>query len=171
MIDFRNATITLQDVTKENLSQILKLEVSETQRKFVAPNSVSIAQAYFYQEGWFQAIYADETPIGFVMLYIDEEKTEYDLWRFMIDQRYQGQGLGMKALKLVIDIAADLPDAEVLHLSYVPETGNPAPFYAKAGFEETGKVEHNENVMRLVLHPHDHHDHDHDHTDEHDHQH
>ena len=35
--------VPLQDITKENLVQILKLKVADAQEKFVATNAVSIA--------------------------------------------------------------------------------------------------------------------------------
>ena len=52
--------------------------MSEHQKQFVAPNAVSIAQAYFSKEAWFRAIYADDTAIGFVMLCLG---TVAFLWR------------------------------------------------------------------------------------------
>jgi len=75
--------ITLREITQETLWPILKLEVSEDQNQFVASNAVSISQAHFSDYAWFRAICADETPVGFVMIYIDEEKPEYYLWRFI----------------------------------------------------------------------------------------
>jgi len=45
----RESTVTLREVTKENLRQVLNLEVAPTQTKFVASNAVSIAQAHFYR--------------------------------------------------------------------------------------------------------------------------
>jgi hypothetical protein len=35
--------------------------------------------------------------------------------------------------------------------SYVPGDGDPSGFYLRAGFEETGRVEHCERVLRLPL--------------------
>ena len=84
--------VSLREVTKENLLPILKLSVQEDQNKFVASNAVSIAEAHFEEHAWFRAIYANEDPIGFVMLYRDTQEAAYELWRFMIDQRSQGKG-------------------------------------------------------------------------------
>ena len=146
-----DSVISLQEITQETLWPILKLEVSDKQNHFVASNAVSIAQAHFSDHAWFRAIYANETPVGFVMLYIDEEKPEYELWRFMIDKNYQGKGYGNRALEQVIDYVRTLPDAREMFTSYVPGDGNPGPFYRRLGFIETGEVEHDENVMRLSL--------------------
>lgn len=148
----RDAVIALCEITKETLHPILKLEVVEHQKNFVAPNAVSIAQAYFEPESaWFRAIYADETPVGFVMVDDDPENEEYGLWRFMIDQRYQGLGFGRRALQLVIEHIKTRPGAKEFFTSCVPGDGSPCPFYEKMGFVYTGEVDDDELVMRLGL--------------------
>ena len=109
----KNATVTLHDVTKENLHEILNLEVTPSQKQFVAPNAVSIAQAYFDREiAWFRAIYADETPVGFVMLSDDASKAEYFLWRLMIDARYQKFGFAKQAMLQLFDYVRTRPGAK-----------------------------------------------------------
>lgn len=148
----REAVITLREITKETLRPILQLEVAEHQLNFVAPNAVSIAQAYFEPEAaWFRAIYADETPVGFVMVDDDPANEEYGLWRFMIDQRYQGLGFGRRALHLVIEHIKTRPGAKEFFTSCVPGDGSPCPFYEKMGFVYTGEVDGGELVMRLVF--------------------
>ncbi|MBX7254104.1 MAG: GNAT family N-acetyltransferase [Candidatus Promineofilum sp.] len=150
-IPSRNAVVSLREVTADTLRSILRLKVSPQQEQFVADNATSIAQAHFEPKAWFRAIYADETPVGFVMLYDDTEKPEYFLWRYMIDSRYQGLGFGRQALLQVIDIVRGRPGATEMLLSYVPAEGSPEPFYAGLGFINTGDVEDGENVMRLEL--------------------
>jgi len=148
----REAVITLREITKETLRPILDLEVAQQQKSFVAPNAVSIAQAYFEPEAaWFRAIYADATPVGFVMVDDDPENAEYGLWRFMIDQRYQGLGFGQRALQLVTDHIRSRPGAKEFFTSCVPGDGSPCPFYEKMGFVYTGEVDDGELVMRLTL--------------------
>lgn len=145
------ATVTLQEVTEKTVESILKLEVADDQKKFVASNAVSIAHAHFSKYAWFRAICADDTPVGFVMLYIDPKKPEYWLWRFMIDKNHQGKGYGRKTLDLVTAYIKTLPNAKEFLLSYTPAEGNPSPFYQQFGFEETGKIEEGERVMKLDL--------------------
>ena len=66
----------------------------------MAPNAISIAQAYFHQEAWFRGIYADGMPMGFAMLedWSQVEGVETELyegeayigpWRFMIDAQHK----------------------------------------------------------------------------------
>lgn len=72
----QDARITLREVTAETVNAILRLSVKEHQKQLVASNAVSIAQAHFRPEAWFRAIYADETPVGFVMLYDSHLNTQ-----------------------------------------------------------------------------------------------
>ena len=145
-----SAVITLREITKGNLGDILNLQVKEEQEKFVASNAVSIAQAHFYPEiAWFRAIYADETPVGFVMLEDDSSNSKYSLWRFMIDVRFQRFGFGKRSLDLLIDHVKKLPGATTLYTSCVPGEGSPGAFYEKQGFVYTGDVDEGELVMKL----------------------
>ena len=145
-------TIALREITKENLRDIFKLKVAPEQERFVAPNAVSIAQAYFDRDvAWFRAIYADDTPVGFVMLHDEPAERKYYLWRFMIDHRFQGKGYGAQALEEVIAYVRQRPGAQEFLTSVVPGEGSPGPFYEKLGFAYTGEIEEAERVMRKVL--------------------
>lgn len=146
-----DAPVTLREITRETVRQILRLKVKPEQEEFVAPNAVSLSEALFEDKAWYRAIYAGETPVGFVMLFDDETQPKYYLWRYMIDARYQGMGFGRKALLQVIEYVRSRPDATELLLSYVPAEGGPEHFYAGLGFVNTGEVHDGENVMRLDL--------------------
>lgn len=143
--------VTLREVTQETVESILKLQVAEEQERFVASNAVSIAQAHFTDGAWFRAIYAGDTPVGFVMLSLDDEKPEYWIWRFMIDKRYQRKGYGSKAMAQVLEHVKGLPNSNEVILSYLPGEGEPLPFYQKLGFVETGEWEDDEKVIKLYL--------------------
>ena len=143
----QNAIVTLQEVTQENLDEILNLKVTCQQVKFVASNAVSIAQAYFYPNAWFRAIYADKQPIGFVMLEQDRINSSYFLWRLMIDARFQRQGFGKQAVNLVLEYAKKLPQAKVLLTSCGGGNGSPKKFYEKIGFVDTGNLDEDGEVI------------------------
>lgn len=144
--------VTLREITKENLSAILGLKVAPHQEQFVASNAKSIAEAHFAPEvAWFRAIYAGDTPVGFLMLEDNTTQQEYFLWRFMIDQRYQRRGYGRKALELFFAHVKTRPGATVLYTSCVPAAGGPGPFYEKMGFVYTGGEENGELLMRREL--------------------
>ena len=148
-----NAEVSLREITSETVVQICKLSdtLSEQQRKMVAPNAISIAQAHFSDKAWFRAIYADEMAVGFIMLYDDSEKPEYFLWQLMIAGPYQGKGYGRKAIELLVEHVKTRPGARELSTSYVPTEGGPEGFYRRMGFEPTGEVDDGEIVVRLTL--------------------
>ncbi len=78
-------------MTSQTVEDVCALSVAPGQERFVAPNAVSIAEAYFCKKAWFRAIYADETRVGFLMLHDDPQKGEYHLWRFMIAQSHKAK--------------------------------------------------------------------------------
>jgi diamine N-acetyltransferase len=146
-----SSTVSLREVTAETVREICRLEVSEAQKEFVAPNAVSIAQAYFEPKAWFRAIYADETPVGFLMLYDDPGEAQYFLWRYMIDARYQKLGFGKRAMDLLVEHVRSRPNARYLTLSCHPGEEGPEPFYRKYGFTRTGEWLSEECEMKIEL--------------------
>ncbi|MDJ0755804.1 MAG: GNAT family N-acetyltransferase [Ardenticatenaceae bacterium] len=144
-----NQIISLREITDKTVRTILRLDVGEDQKNWVAPNAVSISEAYFEPKAWFRAIYAGEEPVGFLMTYENPDKPIYYLWRFMIDHRYQKLGYGGEALRQLIERVKMLPQADSLVLSVVPENQGAIRFYESFGFEATGEVEDGEHVYRL----------------------
>lgn len=159
MIRIQDKTIALKRITRKNYREIIKLEVKPEQRKLVASNAVSLADAYFYRAAWFRAIYADNIPIGFVMLadlslkykIITHYKPRIFLWRLMIAKEYQGEGYGYKAMMLIIEHVRSKSKFKELMTSYVPTDGNAGKFYEKLGFKPTGKIQDGEIEMSLKL--------------------
>jgi diamine N-acetyltransferase len=148
-----DVAVDLREVTAETVGQVCELSdtLSDSQKKMVAPNAYSIAQAHFEKNAWFRAVYADETPVGFVMLYDDADKDRVYLWRFMIAGEHQGKGYGRRALELVLEHARRRPNAREITASYVPIEGGAGPFYRKLGFEPTGAMDGEEVVIRRSL--------------------
>jgi diamine N-acetyltransferase len=144
-------TVELREVTADTVRTICRLVVAPGQDQFVAPNAVSIAEAYFHPTAWFRAIYADGEPVGFLMLDDDDTKPLYSLWRLMIADGFQGRGYGKRAVELLTDYVRTRPGATALMTSWVPGDGGPAEFYRKLGFEPTGEMDEGEVVGRLAL--------------------
>ena len=144
--------IHLREIDTGNLREILHLKVAPEQERFVAPNAVSIAQAYFYRDSaWFRGSYDGDTPVGFVMLEDKPDVGSYTLWRFMIDARHQRKGYGCQALELIFAHVKGRPGAKELMTSCVDAPGGPGPFYEGLGFAYTGELDEGERVMRRPL--------------------
>ncbi len=148
-------------VDLSNVWEIIKLDVKDTQKNFVAPNNISIIEAYATIQSGYVAlpfgIFEDDKYVGFVMLGYgtngDEDEPEivhqnYCIWRFMIDERYQGLGYGKKAMECVMEYIKTFPcgEAQYCWLSYEPENIDAKALYAKFGFEENGDMSGDEIV-------------------------
>lgn len=147
------AEISLREITADTVREICNLSDTLTPpRKYmVAPNAASIAQAHFSEHAWFRAIYADDTPVGFLMLYDDPQEPEYFLWRLMIAGPHHGKGFGRRAIALLVDHVRTRPGATVLETSCGQGPGSPEGFYRKLGFERNGKVLGEEVGLSLAL--------------------
>ena len=97
--------IHLEKLTYENFEDVFELKPKKVQYPFVASNMFSVAEAYVTMINGGHVypfvIYNDERVVGFIQLAYGEnadqdgvsmEKDSYEVWRFMIDKRYQGRG-------------------------------------------------------------------------------
>jgi diamine N-acetyltransferase len=144
-------TIVLRPITKDNWEEAAGLRVREDQSDFVAPNVWSIAESKFYPALQLMAIVDDDTAVGFLMYGIDPQDGQYWLYRFMIDQRYQGRGLGRVALARLIDLLRRTPGCTALNVGYDPANAVAERLYLSAGFEKTGLAPWGELTARLFL--------------------
>jgi diamine N-acetyltransferase len=153
------ATVTLREVTEHNRAEVEALGVTSEQSGYVAGVADSMAEALQYPDAqpWYRAVYADETPVGFVMISdgITVSNPDYlgpyYLWRLIVDQRFQGRGYGTRALDLVVDHLRTRPDARVLLTSHVVGPASPRGFYLRYGFRATDRVHEGEPVLELLL--------------------
>ncbi|WP_186421056.1 GNAT family N-acetyltransferase [Bosea sp. CS1GBMeth4] len=143
--------VSLREITAETVRAICELEPQEAQSGFVAPNAVSIAQAYFNRAAVFRAVYADEEPVGFIMWRPGDDGASCFLWRFMIDARHQGKGYGREAIALWLS-SLEPQGYGLARTSYVPGDRGPHGFYLAQGFKDTGETRANgERLMELTL--------------------
>lgn len=159
--------LRLEKITGKNVWDILKLCVSEKQKKFVASNVISIIEAYTAITGNGYAfpfgIYEDDMPVGFLMIGFDTDdywddapsiaKGNYNLWRLMIDNHYQNRGYGKEAVRLALEFIKTFPcgKAEYCWLSYEPENKIASQLYRLFGFVETGEMDGDELIAILKL--------------------
>ena len=157
----RDAKITLAEITKDNVNPIVRMSPGAIGERMVATNGISIAQGTYSKNAWFRAVMANDTPVGFVMLFDptmnieaakagDEALDSLYIWRLMIEFKHQGKGYGEQVMKLIIDRAKFMPAINAVSLSYVLRDGNAKPFYERMGFRETGKVTDDEMEMVLL---------------------
>lgn len=158
--------VRLEKISTENVWDIVALNVAESQKEFVAPNTISIVEAYISIgtgcTAFPFAIFDDETPVGFLMLghntaalfgCPDIVKNSYLLWRLMIDEKHQKKGYGHEATRLAIEFVKTFPcgHAEYLVTSYEPENTVAQRLYQSFGFVETGDVDEEDGELIAAM--------------------
>jgi GNAT superfamily N-acetyltransferase len=153
-------TVSLREITDENEASVRALRTTVEQEQFVSTVDYSLREAAREPEGnpWYRAIYADDQPVGFVMVAWNvtprppEIFGPWYLWKLIVDHRHQGKGYGQAAVRQVIELIRAEGARELL-TSYVPGEGSPAGFYARLGFVATGELNsEGETVMRRSTH-------------------
>jgi diamine N-acetyltransferase len=148
------SAVTLREITDENRQAVLALRVEPSQERFVGTVAGALRDARDIPEGkpWYRAIYADEQPVGFLMLSwnVTPEPPRiigpWFLWKLLIDERHQRRGYGRDAVRLVADIVR-ANGATKLLTSCVPAEDGPEPFYRRIGFTPTGELDENGEII------------------------
>ena len=159
--------LELKKINRNNVGEILKLEVFDNQKSFVAINNSSIIEAYIAltenNHVFTFGIYKDDTPIGFLMIGFDVNsvdegapsiaKGNYNIWRLIIDKKFQGKGFGKKAMNLALEFINTFPSgtAKYCWLSYESENDIVRQLYKSVGFVETDEKDGEEIVAIMKL--------------------
>ena len=144
--------IYLELVNEKTFKKVVDMQLDKEQKKLVAPNVVSLAQAWlYYDEAKPYAILNDNRVVGFMMLDWDEKERTVGLWRFMIAKEEQGKGYGKEAVKAFLDLVKKEKIFDIVFLDYVKGNTVARNLYASFGFLENGDIEDGEIVMTLPL--------------------
>ncbi len=143
--------IVLKTVDENNWR--LGLKVSEEQKRFVSDSARILARAYAYREHRSRAyvIYNDSVPVGMVMYYDCEELDAFDFSQLFIDERYQGQGFGKAAARMILDEMRSDGKYKKAILCYIDGNKAAENMYKSLGFYPTGERDGDEIIMEKVL--------------------
>jgi diamine N-acetyltransferase len=143
--------VTLRPITAENWHDIIKLNPADDQKRFVEPNLLSITEAQFIKGYKPLAIYADETAVGFLMYYYEDDGGGcYWIDRFMIGAEHQRRGYAKAALQTLITMFRAQPDCNAISLTHVEGNTVASKLYTGFGFTYTGERDEN-NEPEMVL--------------------
>lgn len=149
--------LELRIIDETNKAAVELLEVSESQKQYIASNKKSLETAgkeEYREIARPFAIYAEEQIIGFTMFAFEltssDPNDRYWLWRFMIDRNFQGKGYGSAALEKIIDYFRN-HGADHILLSTKENNTSALSLYHKYQFAETGEMNEDEIVLRLNL--------------------
>jgi len=146
--------VHLRAIDESNRDAVEALEVSPEQQQFVSNAADSIAEATREPDGRavYWAVYAGETPVGFVMVSDEVGGPGYFpqyLWKLFIDRRYQGRGYGTATLGLIAEYFRRRPEVEIMRTSCGQGKGSPLGFYERYGFEQTGEIVFDNEILLL----------------------
>jgi diamine N-acetyltransferase len=150
-------TISLSPIDESNRGEVLTLRVTAAQGKFVSCVADSLLEAAEEPDGRaiYWAVYDGDTPVGFVMISDEVGGPGYIaqyLWKLLVDERYQRRGYGTATLDLIVEYFRGRPGVEVMWTSAGQGEGSPIPFYERYGFEQTGEIVFDDEVLlRLEL--------------------
>ena len=138
-----------------NENRTNRLKVASNQMQYIASNEDSWKSAKENEEVARPfVIFCDEKIVGFTMFAFDKEYDDpndrYWLWRFMIDERLQGNGYGTVALQVIIQYFRE-HGANNIRLSTKETNTTALSMYRKAGFRDTGEMNDEEIVLQLDL--------------------
>src|SRR3954469_22305216 len=148
--------VSLRPLTDSNRQAVEALRVAPGQQRFVSGVAESLLEAAEHPDAraLYWAVYAEDTPVGFVMIADEVGSPDYIphyLWKLLIDERYQRRGFGTAALDLIVDYFRGRLGVEVLSTSAGQGDGSPIEFYERYGFERTGELADDEVLLRLRL--------------------
>lgn len=104
---------------------------------------------------WFRAVYADEQPVGFVMLAwnVDPQPPgiigPWFLWKLLIDHRHQRLGYGQEVIRQIVELIRSQGATELL-TSYALGDGSPVGFSEALGFLPMGAVDDAGEVLATL---------------------
>lgn len=129
--------ICLKEIDENNWSECVNLKIKEEQKQYLPhPNVVSIAEWKFNPNWTALGIYTDNEMIGFAMYGVDTGDNTMCLFRFMIDEKYQGKGYGKFALAGLLKKMKNENDFNEIWLSFHPESIVADRLYSSFGFKQ-----------------------------------
>lgn len=145
--------IYLKPIDKSNWEEAIRLSVKEEQQTFIASNLYSIAEVQFLDNFYAKGIYLENKMIGFTMFGIDPDDNNYWIYRLMIDEEFQGKGLGKQAIHQVIEEIRrnNTANVSLIMIGYDPENLTAKFVYKKVGFIETELSSWGEQLAKYSL--------------------
>ena len=83
-------------------------------------------------------------------MWVQETTSKVSIWRFMVDEKYQKQGIGRIALSLALAEIKALTGINKIEICYNPKNPVAKDFYASFGFVEVGIDDDDEDMLAVI---------------------
>lgn len=143
------SVVILRDVDASNWRAVAKVRTLPEQERFVAPATHYLSLSAYGGEWHSLAIEANGEVVGHVMWAIDPADGSHWIGGLVIDAGSQRKGIGRATILVLIERFRADPNYRETRLSYMPDNGA-AQLYRELGFVETGEMDEDEVVARLV---------------------
>ena len=144
--------LEIHDVTATNYRDILQLKVAQSQKDYIETPYECLEDSVEWKQFKPVGLYENKELVGFAMYgFFREEGASGRLWidRLLIDERYQGRGLGKKFMTKLIERVSEEYGHQPIFLSVYPENTNAVRLYKQLGFVFTEERDSNgEHIMR-----------------------
>ena len=145
--------IELRPLDESNIVDCISLKVTADQSACIDTNENSVVAAKEHPDVARPfVIYADGVAVGFTMFAFEPDSEDPDdrywLWRFMIDEKSQGRGIGRAALEQIIAYFKD-NGATNIRLSTKESNTKAIHLYESFGFKRNGDMVGEETVFEL----------------------
>jgi diamine N-acetyltransferase len=141
--------VDLVPVDSGNWRAVTRVTCAPDQESFVAPVADYLCLCHYGGQWQPWAIVADGAVVGHAMWARDDDGSTW-LGGLVIDADEQGKGLGRAAVLAFVERFTAPSGAVNVALSYAPENRVARDLYLGLGFVESGEVEDDEIVARLV---------------------
>ncbi|MHA4987392.1 GNAT family N-acetyltransferase [Cetobacterium somerae] len=145
--------IYLKKIDKNNYEECINLKLTLEQEKYVLSNLLSLVQTAYEDDFYSLGIYNNDMMVGFILYDYDLSINGWSMSRFMIDYKYQNQGIGEKALKEFIKFFKNKYNNQNLYTSVEINNFIPLKLYEKVGFikEKYFDYKSDGNIYREIL--------------------
>lgn len=135
------SAVTLERLSLKRLADYYEIDITEEQHAFVGMHRTRLIRRMLLSLGKCRIllICRDGEVCGYLCLWIDPKIDQFTIAPFIIDRRFQRQGVGRKALKLACEKLFEA-GAEKVRLAVRPGNDGAAVFYEQEGFRFTGDI-------------------------------
>jgi len=128
--------IEFKVIDRTNYNQCIELKTSEEQKRFVASNIFSLVQSAYEPNLYPLGVYKNNKMVGFILYDFDDEINGWSMSRFMIDEKFQNQGIGKATLQKFIEFFIEKYGHVQLYTSAEVDNTIAIDLYEKIGFEK-----------------------------------
>lgn len=143
--------IKLREIDRSSWEACCTLQVAPEQQFFVASNAFSLAQAAYEPDICPMGIFLKGTMVGFLMWDFDSEIGVWEMCRLMVDEAYQGKGIGTAAILKLLELIKNKLGPIKFYTSTEPHNTSAIRLFEKTGFRRNGRIVYDEVMLEIQL--------------------